>query len=161
MISLTIMLTFARIRPVKLVWSTLLLTLLVSTFDITRLRLPTLLYLFFLIQPGIIILFWTRCSMHTVLLPAAKFVYGASLDLDDCSVSPLLLVQELLGNITYLFSHVCVFFSLFMLLRYRPQCLVCSGLFLKFNTDCPHVCSQNWAICHFPLLLIWTLSCKL
>ena len=111
--SLAIMLTFNRIRPVKLVWSTLLLTLLVSTFDITRLRLPTLLYLFFLIQPGIIILFWTRCSMHTVLLPAAKFVYGASLDLDDCSVSPLLLLQELLVNIAYLFfSCMCVHFPI-------------------------------------------------
>ena len=114
--SSAIMLTFARIRPVKLVWSTLLLTLLVSTFDITRLRLPTLLYLFFLIQPGIIlqvILFWTRCSMHTVLLPAAKFVYGASLDLDDCSVSPLLLLQELLVNIAYLFfSCMCVHFPI-------------------------------------------------
>ena len=41
--------------------------------------------------------------MHTVLLPAAKFVYEASLDLDDCSVSPLLLLQELLVNIAYLF----------------------------------------------------------
>ena len=111
--SLATMLTFARIRPVKLVWSTSLLTLLVSTFDITRLRLPTLLYLCFLIQRGIIILFWTRCSMHTVLLPAAKFVYGASLDLDDCSVSPLLLLQELLVNITYLFfSCMCVHFPI-------------------------------------------------
>ena len=111
--SLAIMLTFARIRPVKLVWSTLLLTLLVSTFDITRLRLPTLLYLFFLIQPGIIILFWTWCSMHTVLLPAAKFVCGASLDLGDCSVSPLLLLQELLVNIAYLFfSCMCVHFPI-------------------------------------------------
>ena len=111
--SLAIMLTFARIRPVKLVWSTLLLTFFVSTFDITRLRLPTLLYLFFLIQPGVIILFWTRRSMHTVLLPAAKFVYWSSLDLDDCSVSPLLLLQELLVNIAYLFfSCMCVHFPI-------------------------------------------------
>ena len=43
-----------------------------------------------------------------------------------------------------------MFISLFMLLRYRPQCLVCSGLFLKFNTDCPHVCSQTWAIAISP-----------
>ena len=111
--SLAIILTFARIRPVKLVWSTLLLTLLVSTFDITRLRLPTLLYFLFLVQPVIIIRFWTRCSMHTVLLPAAKFVYGASLDLDDCIVSPLLLLQELLVNVAYLFfSCMCVHFPI-------------------------------------------------
>ena len=111
--SLAIMLMFARIRPVKLVWSTLFLTLLVSTFDITRLRLPTLLYLFFLVQPGVKIRFWTRCSMHTVLLPAAKFVYGATLDLDDCSVSPLLLLQKLLVNIAYFFfSCMCVHFPI-------------------------------------------------
>ena len=110
--SLAIMLTFARIRPVKLVWSTLLLTLLASTFDITRLRLPTLLYLFFLVQPGIIILFWTVQHAYRTLA-SCPICLGASLDLDDCSVSPLLLLQELLVNIAYLFfSCMCVHFPI-------------------------------------------------